>query len=293
MTMAGISSKTLSFGNPENKRKYNGIEYEKDLGLEIYDAQLRELDGQIGRWWQVDPKTEKMEMWSPYASNYNNPIKYSDPLGDEGQACCQWIKDAGNWVADKANQGVVWINNNLNPLVPAAEFISGKSLNSGFTEDKSRLESGVQLATFALPAAKAEGIIVNEAKNIVVGQVEKKLVSLDNNALIAAVEKGEKDLVKAAIGAEKPIVSITAAKEFLVKGNKSELKAFMIEIGATISKKGGSASQAAALQQTGRALGNADAMILAGAINNDATILTRDGNFIKFMNALGFPFRTF
>jgi RHS repeat-associated protein len=88
LTMAGISSKALGGGNPENKKKYNGIEKEDGLGIEIYDAQLRELDPQLGRWWQIDPKVDKMEMWSPYASNYDNPIRYSDPLGDEGNECC-------------------------------------------------------------------------------------------------------------------------------------------------------------------------------------------------------------
>jgi RHS repeat-associated protein len=76
------------FGEPENKYKYNGIEKENDLGLEIYDAQLRELDGQIGRWWEIDPKTENMEMWSPYTSNYDNPITYMDALGDEPDGGC-------------------------------------------------------------------------------------------------------------------------------------------------------------------------------------------------------------
>lgn len=106
LTMAGISGKASEFGKPENRYKYNGIEKESDLGIEIYDAQLRELDGQIARWWQVDPKTENMEMWSPYASNYDNPIRYSDPLGDEGQDCCQWLTDAIDWVADKTKQAV-------------------------------------------------------------------------------------------------------------------------------------------------------------------------------------------
>jgi len=86
--MAGISSKALAFGQPENKKKYNGIEKENDLQIEIYDAQLRELDGQTGRWWQIDPEIENMEMWSPYASNYDNPIKYMDPLGDDPDGCC-------------------------------------------------------------------------------------------------------------------------------------------------------------------------------------------------------------
>ena len=88
--MAGISSKALN-NLPENKYKYNGIEKEDAFAIGIYDAQLRELDGQTGRWWQIDPKTENMEMWSPYASNYDNPITYMDFLGDEPESadgCC-------------------------------------------------------------------------------------------------------------------------------------------------------------------------------------------------------------
>ncbi|WP_343304191.1 DUF6443 domain-containing protein [Chitinophaga niabensis] len=80
LTMSGISSKAV--GPLENRYKYNGIELNSDLELYSYEAQFRNLDPQIGRWWQVDPKIESMEMWSPYASNYNNPIRYNDPLGD-------------------------------------------------------------------------------------------------------------------------------------------------------------------------------------------------------------------
>ena len=86
LTMAGISSKAA--GGVENKKKYNGIEKEDDLEINIYDAQFRELDAQTGRWWQIDPVTDGYENLSPYASMYDNPLTYSDPLGDEGQACC-------------------------------------------------------------------------------------------------------------------------------------------------------------------------------------------------------------
>lgn len=83
--MAGISSNALKGMNyAENRKKYNGIEFTEDLGLDVYDAFYRNLDPQIGRWNQIDPKIEKMEMWSPYASNYDNPIRYNDFLGDEG-----------------------------------------------------------------------------------------------------------------------------------------------------------------------------------------------------------------
>jgi len=84
LAMAGISNHALKGLNyPENHKKYNGIEYTDDLDLDLYDAQFRNLDPQLGRWNQIDPRIEDMEMWSPYASNYDNPIRYNDFLGDE------------------------------------------------------------------------------------------------------------------------------------------------------------------------------------------------------------------
>lgn len=62
--MAGISDKAA--GGLENKYKYNGIELDTSLGLNEYDAQLRDLDPQTGRWWQIDPETEDQEMWPLY-----------------------------------------------------------------------------------------------------------------------------------------------------------------------------------------------------------------------------------
>ncbi|SFW87391.1 DUF6443 domain-containing protein [Chitinophaga sancti] len=84
LTMAGISSHSLEGSlYTENKLKYNGIEFNEDFDLDEYDANFRTLDPQTGRWGQVDPKIdEDMERWSPYASNFDNPIRYNDPLGD-------------------------------------------------------------------------------------------------------------------------------------------------------------------------------------------------------------------
>ena len=84
LTMAGISSHSLEGSlYAENKLKYNGIEFNEDFDLDEYEANFRTLDPQTGRWGQIDPKIdEDMERWSPYASNFDNPIRYNDPLGD-------------------------------------------------------------------------------------------------------------------------------------------------------------------------------------------------------------------
>jgi RHS repeat-associated protein len=83
LTMAGISRNALKGKQySENRKKYNGIDFSEDLNLHQYDAFHRTLDPQIGRWKQIDPKIDHMESWSPYVSNYDNPIRYSDSLGD-------------------------------------------------------------------------------------------------------------------------------------------------------------------------------------------------------------------
>lgn len=80
LTMAGISSKAA--GVLENKKRYNGIELNNDFDINTYEAFYRNLDVQIGKWWQIDPEIEDQENLSPYTSMANDPVLKSDPLGN-------------------------------------------------------------------------------------------------------------------------------------------------------------------------------------------------------------------
>jgi RHS repeat-associated protein len=142
LVMNGISSKGLS-GVVDNKKKYNGIEQNTDFDLNLYDAFFRNLDPQIGKWWQVDPKIDGQEMWSPYNAMSDNPILHSDPLGDTSILSNQFKTLKQGW--DDFNQGkgpayksLDFFNRTFNPLTDIYHSFTGKDYITG--EKVSRAE---------------------------------------------------------------------------------------------------------------------------------------------------------
>ena len=79
LNLAGIEKA----GKPDNKFQYNGKEKIEEFGLGWSDYHARQMDAQLGRWWAVDPKSEKFENFSPYHYAYDNPIGVVDIDGKE------------------------------------------------------------------------------------------------------------------------------------------------------------------------------------------------------------------
>lgn len=63
------------------KYKYNGKEYQDELGLNVTAMDFRMYDNALGRFHNMDKLTDIMPSLSPYRFAFNNPVLWNDPTG--------------------------------------------------------------------------------------------------------------------------------------------------------------------------------------------------------------------
>src|SRR5690606_5371175 len=71
----------LAVKNRGYQYKFNGMELQKEFGVEMYDFGARNYDPALVRWMNIDPLAEMMRRHSPYNFTFNNPMRFIDPDG--------------------------------------------------------------------------------------------------------------------------------------------------------------------------------------------------------------------
>jgi RHS repeat-associated protein len=94
--------------------KYNGKEWQDELGLNFYDYGARNYDPAIGRWMNIDPLAEKFSNISSYVYTANSPVLYLDP---DGKDIYLYYATKGN---SKEDDAMFW----QSALTKAQDFLS-------------------------------------------------------------------------------------------------------------------------------------------------------------------------
>ena len=221
--MSGISSKAA--GTLENKRKFNAgselqsNEFSDGSGLELYDAHFRQLDPQLGRWNQIDPKCDNtinpeasenenaedesevggLESMSPYASMGNDPIKHNDPNGDIFGidnligAAIGAVVEIGTQVVSNAISGEKLTNISWGKVGVAA--VEGFVTDGASNVTKALVKVGGAIANSAIDnhgkgvGAIVKGTAVNLAIDKVAGSVSKLTKGVGSNQLNKVADK--------------------------------------------------------------------------------------------------------
>ena len=116
----GLENWTSKFVNNSkiSNFKFNGIEKQEEANL--YLAKFRGLDSQTGRWTQIDPKPNSSI--SLYSVMMNNPIRYTDPLGDTTV-----VNNYGMILKQYGGNNIVYQQGKKGKLTNIGSF--GKSIN--------------------------------------------------------------------------------------------------------------------------------------------------------------------
>jgi len=311
---AGGRSTALGYaGGDGTRQQFTSQERDVETGLDYFFA--RYYSSAQGRFTSVDPllasgRSINPQSWNRYTYTLNNPLRFTDPTGlqeedhsglGKADPCklhkCQ--KDSsGNVYYLDGNGDEIWVIN-AEQVVPDAErgFLT---VEQALQQQEQRRQSFILNNILA-----AVGHGIGRAFSGIGGFFRGRgaapspppaRIALDTNVLIGALDAGELAAVDAALSGRAPVISITAAKEYLAKGDIAVLRAFLQSRGGGV---GAAATQAdiqnlqAQAQVLGRVLSSSDAAVAGSAMREGVPLMTNDQRLFNFLKAVGYPVEKF
>jgi RHS repeat-associated protein len=163
------------------KYKYNGKEFQDELGLNMYDYHARNYMPDIGRTTTYDPLAEKFYHLSPQSFLNNNPVYFIDPTGMEvisnnfgttftgadAAAAFQSLKNQmGSWHEEDDKDDIINLNKD--------NEVTGVTISPG---DNKVFKDGKQLTDLTSGTKKAKG--VKKGDKIVEGELFRLIIGVE------------------------------------------------------------------------------------------------------------------
>jgi RHS repeat-associated protein len=79
--IGGDRTRLVQVPNSGYQYQYNGKEWQDELGLDVYDYGFRNYDAPLGRWFNIDPLSEKSYQVTPFSYVQNSPLIKIDIAG--------------------------------------------------------------------------------------------------------------------------------------------------------------------------------------------------------------------
>jgi RHS repeat-associated protein len=196
LEIPGLCTKALKQKYFDNRMRYNGKElqsqeFSDSSGLTWDDYGARMYDPQITRWMRPDPLADKSRRWGSYIYAFDNPIKFVDPDGMDGEYFGVNGKRLGqdeNGV--DGNVRIVTDNGEITKIKSndkAGTYTSASSVTSGVSTTKTVLAeaSDVLNRTNANGGNKEENSVVKSDGTVLRGQTGSAKTEMVNGKEVA------------------------------------------------------------------------------------------------------------